>query len=366
MPSDPSTVAADQSVEELRRELAEARQQQAAAADVLKAISRSAFDLQAVLDTPVQSAANLCRCDDATIFRLEGETLARVAHCGWMKGPSGYVIPAISGTVTGRSAIERRPIHVADLQTASEAYPEGSAIAREFGHRTILAIPLVRQDALLGVISLRRNRIEPFSERQVALVTTFADQAVIAIENTRLFEAEQASKHKLQESLERQTATSELLKVIGRSTFDLQPVFEALAQSAVRLCEAERSLIYRLEDDRLRLAASYNATAELIAFIERNPLPLLRTNAAGRASVERRTIFIEDVLSDPEYTYGSTQIEPVRSVLAIPMPKKWRIARRHRYLPTSGPSVHGEPNRPHGDIRRPGRHRHRERTAIRG
>jgi signal transduction histidine kinase/putative methionine-R-sulfoxide reductase with GAF domain len=344
MPSDPSTVAADQSVEELRRELAEARQQQAAAADVLKAISRSAFDLQAVLDTLVQSAANLCRCDDATIFRLEGETLARVAHCGWMKGPSGYVIPAISGTVTGRSAIERRPIHVADLQTASEAYPEGSAIAREFGHHTILAIPLVRQDALLGVISLRRNRIEPFSERQVALVTTFADQAVIAIENTRLFEAEQASKYELQESLERQTATSELLKVIGRSTFDLQPVFEALAQSAVRLCEAERSLIYRLEDDRLRLAASHNATAELIAFIERNPLPLLRTNAAGRASVERRTIFIEDVLSDPEYTYGSTQIDPVRSVLAIPMLKSGEllgviVINRHQVRPFTASQI---------------------------
>ena len=306
----------------LLSELRESLQQQTATADVLKVISRSALDVQKVLDALVESAARLCDAYDAAIFQVFGNSMRLVAHHGQIPtiGPVGQLtIPLERGSIGARAVIERRTIHVADMLAEADEYPESGERALRLGYRTALAVPLVHAGEAIGNILIRRAEVRPFTERQIELVDTFADQAVIAIENTRLLEAEQDRTKQLMESLEQQTATSELLKVIGRSTFDLQPVFEALADSAVRLCEAERSLIYRLDGDRLRVAASHNATAEVLAFLERNPMPLARASAAGRASVERRTIQIEDVLADPEYTYGATQVDPVRTVLAIPM-----------------------------------------------
>src|SRR5262249_20469656 len=141
----------------------------------------------------------------------------------------------------------------------------------------------------------------------------------IAIENVRLFDEVQARSRELSESLEQQTATSELLKVIGRSTFDLQPVFEALAENAVRLCEAERSFIFRFDGQVLRVVATYNASAELRAFVERNPIVPGRGSATGRAALERRTIHVLDAQADAEYTYGSRQVDPFRTIMTVPI-----------------------------------------------
>jgi GAF domain-containing protein/anti-sigma regulatory factor (Ser/Thr protein kinase) len=304
----------------LLNELRESLQQQTATADVLKVISRSAFDLQAVLDVLVESAAKLCPCDDVSIFRLESETLSRVAHCGSMLAPSGYVIPASSGTVAGRSVLERRPIHVADLQAETQDYPEGSAIARELRHRTILVVPLTREDAALGAISLRRNKVEPFSDKQIELVTTFADQAVIAIENTRLFEEVQARTRELTESLEYQTATSEVLDVISRSPTDAQPVFDAIVESAARLCESAMSVVWVYDGDLLHYAASHNFTPEVVEQIRKSyPKRPDRSIGAGRAILDGRITHVPDIIADAAYAHELAMAGNWRASVSVPM-----------------------------------------------
>jgi GAF domain-containing protein len=186
------------------------------------------------------------------------------------------------------------------------------------GYQALLIVPMVREGQAIGAIIVSRAEA-PFSDSQVELLKTFADQAVIAIENARLFKELEARNRALTESLEQQTATSELLKVIGRSTFDLQPVFDTLAENGVRLCAAERAHIFRFDGQLLRVVATNNASPELRAFIERNPIAPGRNSSAARAALERRTIHIHDIRNDPEYTYGGQAVDPVRTVLAIPM-----------------------------------------------
>jgi GAF domain-containing protein/CheY-like chemotaxis protein len=300
-------------------DLTEALEQQTATAEILRVISTSPTDLQPVLDAVVKSAARFCGADDASIFRLDGANLRADAHQGPVPQPIGFLVPVTRGTVGGRTVLERRAVHVTDLQAETEEFPEGSALARQTGQRTTLSVPLLREGAAIGMIMLRRSEANPFTDKQIALLRTFADQAVVAIENVRLFIELKVRNSELRVALEQQTATSELLKVIGRSTFDLQPVFETLADNAVTLCEAERALIYRLDGRVLRVVATHNASPELKAFLEQNPLALARGSAAGRVSLERRTIHIHDILADPEYTYGATKVDPVRTVLGIPM-----------------------------------------------
>src|SRR5262249_37761313 len=147
------------------------------------------------------------------------------------------------------TVLERRVVHVADLQGEADDFPEGSATAREFGHRTILCVPLLHDGRPIGAIGLRRGEVRPFVDEQIALLNTFADQAAIAIENARLFEELQRRNRELNDALEQQTATSEILRTISQSQTDVQPVFEVIVRNAVELCSAAQGGAYRIEGD---------------------------------------------------------------------------------------------------------------------
>jgi GAF domain-containing protein/CheY-like chemotaxis protein/anti-sigma regulatory factor (Ser/Thr protein kinase) len=299
--------------------LAEALEQQTATSEILRVISSSPTDVQPVLDVVAATAARLCGAVDALIHRVDGDTIRRVASHGRIPSTIQHV-PLSRDVVMGRAILERRAVHVHDLAEAVKTdYPIHRTPQSETGTRTLLAVPLLREGVGIGTIVIRRFEVHPFSEQQIALLQTFADQAVIAIENVRLFTELQSRNSELRVALEQQTATSELLKVIGRSTFDLQPVFDTLIESAVRLCEAHQGNFFRFDGQVLHLVASKNVPAVARDFLHRNPILPGRHSGTARAALERRTIHIHDVHADPEYTFAVTQTEEVRTVLAIPI-----------------------------------------------
>src|SRR5262249_12070625 len=226
MPSEVSMSGAvhdrEPTVEELKQELADAREQQAVTAEILQVISSSPTDLQRVFAEIAASAARLCDAYDVVIFQLHGDNLRLVAHHGPI--PTDSTLALTRALSITRAVLDRRTIQVADLQAETEEYPESSDVARRLDFRTALSVPLIRVGEAIGVINIRRTEVRPFTDRQIELLKSFAHQAVIAIENTRLFEAEQASKRELQESLEYQTAIADVLNVISRSPNEMQPV----------------------------------------------------------------------------------------------------------------------------------------------
>jgi signal transduction histidine kinase len=299
------------------RDLTEALEQQTATSDILRVIASSPTDVQPVFDTIVRNAARVCEAFDAVVVLADGEEFVQRAHHGPIAAALGARYP-LRGTVSGRAILEARIVHVENLAEASD-YPAGRELAQRVGYRTTLSVPLLLEGVAIGAIGIRRTEVLPFSEQQIALLQTFADQAVIAIQNVRLFTELDARNSELRVALEQQTATSELLKVIGRSTFDLQPVFETLAENAVRLCGAERALVERFDGQVLRTVATRNVSPELRAFVERHPVAPGRHSVSARAALERRSVHIPDVRSDPEFTYAASEINPVRTALSVPM-----------------------------------------------
>ena len=304
------------------REVQESLEYQTAISDVLNVISRSPNALQPVLDTIVQTAARLCEAEFSVFFRLhEGKChiAASNAEADFTKFAREHPFIPARASCTGRAVLERRTVHVLDASTDPEyAMPDYQLVAN---NRTMLAVPLLREGVPLGTITLWKTRVEPFTEKQIELITTFADQALIAIENVRLFEQVQARTRELTEALEQQTATSKVLEVISRAAFDLQAVFETVVESSARLCGADRAFIFRFGGELLRVVATFNADPEFRKWVEQNPIRPGRYSGAARAALERRTVYILDVLADPDYSYGAKNVEDIRTILGVPILK---------------------------------------------
>ncbi|HEY2996109.1 MAG TPA: GAF domain-containing protein [Methylomirabilota bacterium] len=310
--------------------LIEALDQQTATADILKVISGSPTDIEPVLESVVESAARLCEALDVSIFRVEGSRMRLAIHRGPLDAAEvgSYTIAIDPGSVNGRAVLERRTVHVTDLQAETDLYPAGSARARQLGWHTILTAPLLREDTAIGVIVLRRAEIRPFADKQIALLETFADQAVIAIENVRLFKELQSKNAALGEALEQQTATGEILRAISGSPTDVQPVFDTIVRSAARLLDGRTAMVLRVEDDDVHLAA-LTAVSQAADDAVRATFPVAVTEAGvtGHVIETRQAYVVADIETDPTVTENLRRTAPMRgfrSMVLVPMLREER------------------------------------------
>jgi two-component system, NtrC family, sensor kinase len=254
------------------------------------------------LGTIAESVARLLDVTDAEIImRVEGNLLRCVTKYGpnpnW---PVGTTRTLSRDWVAGRAVIDRSAVHVADLLAPDCEFSQGAAFARQYGHRTTLAVPLLREGSAMGAILIRRMEVKPFTDRQIELVSSFASQAVIAIENARLFNEVQAKTRDLEKSLQQQTATADVLKVISRSAFDLQIVLDTLVESAVRLSGASWGTIFQRRGDLYHLTADCGYMPEMRAHGRANPLAPSMDSNVGRTALRATVVQIPDVFSDPE------------------------------------------------------------------
>ncbi len=270
-------------------------------------------------------AAHICEANVVEIAIVDNEVFRLAASFGEAKRlSSGESVPLDRSTVTGRAICDLQPVQVADLQNAGDEFPLGRELAITHGHRTTLSVPLIRQGRALGAILVRRTEVRPFEEKYIVLLKAFADQAAIAIENVRLFEAEQQRTRELAESLQQQTATADVLKIISRSTFDLKTVLNTLAESAARLCAADKGLIFQQDGDVWRLTANYGFSPEAEQYAAEHPFQPNRGSVTGRVALEGKAIHIADVLADPEYgafARGYQRAFGYRTYLGVPLPR---------------------------------------------
>jgi two-component system NtrC family sensor kinase len=298
----------------LTRERDEALEQQTAISDILRVISNSPSDVQPVLDSVAAHAARICEAHIVDIAIVEDEVFRIAASFGQLgRLSSGESAPLDRSTVTGRSICDLQPVHITDMENASDEFPLGREFAARFGHRTILSVPLIREGRGLGAILVRRTEVRPFEDKHIALLRAFADQAAIAIENVRLL-------NQLRESLDQQTATSEVLQVISSSPDDLQPVFAAMLGKAVRICDAPFGNIYRWDGATFSLLAAHNTPPAFVQYRTHSPeiLPDPKT-AFGRILATKTVVHIADAMTLEGYVERSNP--GLVAAIASPAPK---------------------------------------------
>jgi two-component system, NtrC family, sensor kinase len=324
-----TALSKDTKIARLARELAEAREQQAATSELLKVIGRSTLDLQPVFETLAENAVRLCEAKRSFIYRFDGQYLRVVATHNASPELRAFVeqnpIAPGRGSATARAALERRTVQVLDAQGDPE-YTYGSRHVDSF--RTIITIPILKGNELFGAIGTYRHEVRAFTESQISLLETFADQAVIAIENVRLFDEVQARTRELSEALEQQTATSEVLGVISSSPGELEPVFQAMLANAVRICDAKFGTLYLREGDAFRAAALHNAPPAFVEFWQRGPHRPGASTVLSRVLRTKEVVHISDITADQAYIerdplfIAAAELGGFRTVLAVPMLKE--------------------------------------------
>ncbi len=299
----------------LFNETKETLDQQTAISEILRVIAGSPGDVQPMLDAVAERALKLCDAAQSTILLVEGDALRVAAGLGSTRAlEAGEIFPLNRGSLSGRAVVDGESIHVEDLALASEdEFPVGRDMQRRVGHHTALSVPLMREDRAIGAIALWRLEVRQFTDKQIALVKTFADQAAIAIENVRLF-------NETREALEQQTAVAEILRVISSSPTDVLPVLDAIAERAARLCDAASASMYLIEGDHLRHLASKGPSPDPVATVE--AIPINRESVSGRALLERHAIQVHDMLDEgAEYplSYELAQQYGHRTVAVMPL-----------------------------------------------
>jgi GAF domain-containing protein len=306
------------------RELTETLEQQTATGEILRVISSSPTDVQPVFDTIARSAAQLCEAEFCFVFRFDGALLHLVAHHGLT--PEGiealnraWPLAPGRGTVAGRAVLARGVAQIPDVHADPDYLMGAVAVAATF--RSTVAVPMMREGLPIGVITVLRPHPGLFSDSQVALLQTFADQAVIAVENVRLFTEVETRNRELTETLEQQTATGEILRVISSSPTDVQPVFDSIAQSARRLCEGTVCQVFQYDGEILHFVAGHGQTAEAREAVRRAfSKPPDRGSAAGRSIIDAAIVHIPDIDADPDFALGAlARIVTFRSIVAVPM-----------------------------------------------
>jgi two-component system NtrC family sensor kinase len=318
------TIAAqEKTIAVQEQELRQATDQQDATSDVLGVISRAPTDLQAVFDTIAEHSVKLCVALFSSVYRFDGELIHMVGHHNYSPAAverSRQLFPSRPGRhlFTARAILDRSVIHVPDVSKD----PEHPEIMETLRFRSVLSVPMLLGDDPIGAITVWHANVGPFSPKHVALLQTFAEQAVIAIENARLFQELtqkttelEGSNAQLREALEQQTATSEILGAIAGSPTDFQPVLEAIAESATRLCDATDAHISHVDGEILRLNA-HSSDPSL-----QREVPITRNSIAGQAIIDRRTIHIHDLAAEPEDKYGAPRWRSLgfRTVLIAPL-----------------------------------------------
>ncbi|HJU18511.1 MAG TPA: GAF domain-containing protein [Stellaceae bacterium] len=332
MASSPSAPSAppetpDEAIRRLNAELREALAQQAAATEILHVINSSPGDLAPVFEAMLGKAMRLCEASFGIMFVVDGKSARIVAARDVPKALSDFLSQHPPGigpdTLFGRAMLGGCVLHTADAG-AGAVYCNGQPLTPTAtdlaGVRALLMAPLLKDGGVLGGFAIFRREGRPFSDRQIALLQSFAAQAVIAIENTRLLGELRRRTRELEESLEYQTAISDMLRVISRSTFDLQPVLDTVCETAVRLCGAEFAHIASRDGGLYPVAASFGISREFVRFLQDNPVPPDRRTVTGRTVLERRVVHVADIASDPEYGRPETiSLGRIRTVLGVPL-----------------------------------------------